>query len=71
MPGDGDGVVHLDVAKLLHVDAVGLEYRITTEDEGVPTVDVDTVVAVVGGEAQAVAAVVLREGNVAGGVAAT
>ena len=46
-PGDGDGVVQFDVVVLLHVDAVGLEYRITTEDEGVPTVDVDTVVAMV------------------------
>ena len=66
MPGDADGVMQFDVAKLLYVDRVGLEYRITTEDEGVPTVDVDTVVSVVGGEVRAIAAVVLRHRNVLG-----
>lgn len=54
---DGDGVVQFDVTEFLHIDGVGPEDRITTEDEGMPAVDVDAVVAMVGSDVQAVASV--------------
>lgn len=63
--------MQFDVTEFLYIDRVGSEDGITTEDEGVPTVDKNAVVTVVGSEVYAIARVGRGHWDVACCVTAT
>ena len=71
MLGDGDGVVQFDVTEFLYVDRVSPEDGVTTEDESVPAINIDTIVAAVGCHVCAVTTVPLGQGDIASGGAAS